>query len=42
MKVSGTKPPEPGQATRVTVDGTPVAVFYIGGQLFGVTRSVRM
>ncbi len=36
MKVSGAKPPEPGQATRVMVDGTAVAVFNIGGLLFGV------
>ena len=36
MKVIGAKVPEPGHATRVTVDGTPVAVFNVGGLLFGV------
>jgi 3-phenylpropionate/trans-cinnamate dioxygenase ferredoxin component len=36
MKVSGVKPPEPGKAIRVTVDGTAVAVFNVGGVLFGV------
>jgi nitrite reductase/ring-hydroxylating ferredoxin subunit len=36
MKVSGAKPPEPGHATRVVVDGTVVAVFNVGGVLFGV------
>jgi 3-phenylpropionate/trans-cinnamate dioxygenase ferredoxin component len=36
MKVSGVKPPEPGQAIRLTVDGTAVAVFNVGGLLFGV------
>jgi len=36
MKVSGAKPPEPGHATRVVVDGTAVAVFNVGGVLFGV------
>ncbi len=36
MKVSGAKPPEPGKANRVTVDGTAIAVFNAGGVLFGV------
>jgi 3-phenylpropionate/trans-cinnamate dioxygenase ferredoxin component len=36
MKVSGVKPPEPGKAIRVTVDGTAVAVFNVGGLLYGV------
>jgi nitrite reductase (NADH) small subunit len=36
MKVSGVKSPEPGKAIRVTVDGTAVAVFNVGGPLFGV------
>jgi 3-phenylpropionate/trans-cinnamate dioxygenase ferredoxin component len=36
MKVSGVKPPEPGQAIRVTVDGAAVAVFNVAGVLFAV------
>jgi 3-phenylpropionate/trans-cinnamate dioxygenase ferredoxin component len=36
MKVVGVKAPEPGKAIRVTVDGTDVAVFNVGGHLFGV------
>jgi nitrite reductase/ring-hydroxylating ferredoxin subunit len=36
MKISGVKPPEPGKAIRVTVDGTAVAVFNVGGLLYGV------
>lgn len=36
MKVSGVKPPEPGKALRVTVDGTAVAVFNVGSLLYGV------
>ena len=36
MKASGVKPPEPGQAIRVTVDGTAVAVFNVGGTLLAV------
>ncbi|MGD0588418.1 MAG: Rieske 2Fe-2S domain-containing protein [Thermoplasmata archaeon] len=36
MKVPGTKPPEPGKAIRVIVEGTAVAVFNVGGLLFGV------
>lgn len=36
MKVPGVKPPEPGKAIRVTVDGDAVAVFNVGGQLYGV------
>jgi nitrite reductase/ring-hydroxylating ferredoxin subunit len=36
MKVPGVKPPEPGKAIRVTVDATAVAVFNVGGLLFGV------
>lgn len=36
MKVESIHPPEPGKAIRVTVDGAPVAVFNVGGVLFGV------
>jgi len=36
VKVLGAKSPEPGKALRVTVDGGPVAVFNVGGTLFGV------
>ena len=36
MKAQGAKPPEPGKAVRVTVDGTAVAVFDLGGSLVGV------
>ena len=36
MKATGVNPPVPGQAIRVTVDGMPVAVFNVGGVLFGV------
>ncbi len=36
MKVAGVKPPEHGKAIRVTVEGTTVAVFNVGGLLFGV------
>jgi nitrite reductase/ring-hydroxylating ferredoxin subunit len=32
----GAKPPEPGLAIRVLVDGTAVAVFNVGGLLYGV------
>ncbi|MFI5413763.1 MAG: Rieske (2Fe-2S) protein, partial [Candidatus Lutacidiplasmatales archaeon] len=30
------KPPEPGKVVRVTVEGGQVAVFNIGGVMFGV------
>ena len=30
------KPPDPGKAIRVTVDGSPVAVFNVGGDLLAV------
>ena len=36
MKVSGVKPPNPGEAIRVTVDGSPVAVFNVSGVLLAV------
>jgi nitrite reductase/ring-hydroxylating ferredoxin subunit len=36
MKVPGVKPPDPGKAVRVTVEGNSVAVFNVGGLLFGV------
>lgn len=36
MKVAGAKPPAPGSATRVTVGGTAVAVFNVGGVLYAV------
>lgn len=36
MKVSGVKPLSPGQAMRVSADGVSVAVFHMGGLLFGV------
>lgn len=36
MKVAGVKAPELGKAIRVTVDGAEVAVFNVGGHLFGV------
>ena len=36
MKLHSTKPPEPGKALRLVVDGSPVAVFNVGGVLFGV------
>lgn len=36
MKVPGAKPPEPGKAIRVMVEGTAVAVFNVGGRLLGV------
>lgn len=37
MKVPGVKPPEPGKAIRVSVEGVPVAVFNEGGLLLGVS-----
>ena len=36
MKVAGVKPPEQEKAIRVTVESTTVAVFNVGGLLFGV------
>jgi nitrite reductase/ring-hydroxylating ferredoxin subunit len=36
MKIPGTKPPEPGKAIRVVVDGVAVAVFNVDGVLYGV------
>jgi nitrite reductase/ring-hydroxylating ferredoxin subunit len=36
MKIPGVKPPEPGTAIRVTVENSAVAVFNVGGLLFGV------
>ncbi|MGP8072312.1 MAG: Rieske (2Fe-2S) protein [Thermoplasmata archaeon] len=36
MKIDATHPPEPGKSIRVIVDGTPVAVFNVGGVLFGL------
>jgi nitrite reductase/ring-hydroxylating ferredoxin subunit len=36
MKVVGAKPPEPGKAIRVTAEGATVAVFNVGGRLYGV------
>ncbi|MCI4317226.1 MAG: Rieske (2Fe-2S) protein [Thermoplasmata archaeon] len=36
MKVAGVKPPEPGHATKLTVDGAVVAVFNRAGILYGV------
>jgi nitrite reductase/ring-hydroxylating ferredoxin subunit len=36
MKISGAKAPESGNAVRVMADGTAVAVFNVGGVLFGV------
>jgi len=36
MKVSGVAAPDPGKAIRVRVDGTEIAVFNVGGLLFGV------
>ena len=36
MKIEGGQIPEPGHSVRVTVDGTIVAIFNIGGQLYGI------
>ena len=36
MKLNGLKPPEPGNAIRVTVDGVDVAIFNVGGHLYGI------
>jgi nitrite reductase/ring-hydroxylating ferredoxin subunit len=36
MKAAGVKSPEPGKAIRVTVENTAVAVFNVGGLLYGV------
>jgi 3-phenylpropionate/trans-cinnamate dioxygenase ferredoxin component len=36
MKVPGVRPPNPGEAIRVTVDGASVAVFNVGGELLAV------
>lgn len=36
MKLEGVHPPEPGKAIRVQVDGSPVAIFNVGGQLLAV------
>jgi len=36
MKVPGAKPPEPGKAARVMVDGSAVAVFNVGGALLAI------
>lgn len=35
-KLPGVRPPEAGHAIRVTVDGTPVAVFRVGSHLWAV------
>ena len=35
-KLPGVRSPEPGKATRVSIDGTPVAVFNINGRIYGV------
>ena len=36
MIIEGAKPPEPGHPMLVTIDGISVAVFNVGGLLFGV------
>ena len=36
MKITGVNAPVAGQASRVMVDGVPVAVFNVAGVLFGV------
>lgn len=36
MKIPGVKPPEPGNAIRVNVANSEVAVFNVAGQLLGV------
>jgi 3-phenylpropionate/trans-cinnamate dioxygenase ferredoxin component len=36
MRAKGVRPPEPGKTIRVTVEGNTVAVFNVGGLLFGV------
>jgi nitrite reductase/ring-hydroxylating ferredoxin subunit len=36
MKIPGVPPPQPGTAVRVKVDGIDVAVFNVGGLLFGI------
>jgi 3-phenylpropionate/trans-cinnamate dioxygenase ferredoxin component len=36
MNLPGVKPPMSGKGIRVTVDGNPVAVFNVGGLLYGV------
>jgi nitrite reductase/ring-hydroxylating ferredoxin subunit len=36
MKLPGVKPPEPGKAVRVHVDGADVAIFNVGGNLYGI------
>lgn len=35
-KIPGVRPPEPGLAIRVTVEGTPVAVFHVGDRLLAL------
>lgn len=35
-KLPGVLPPESGHAIRVSVDGTPVAVFNVDGKLLGI------
>ena len=37
--VPGARPPEPGHSLRITVNGTPVAVFNVGDRLLAVAAS---
>lgn len=36
VKIAGAKPPGPGLSIRVMVEGTPVAVFAVDGDLYGL------
>jgi 3-phenylpropionate/trans-cinnamate dioxygenase ferredoxin component len=36
VKIAGVKPPGPGLAIRVMVEGAPVAVFAVDGELHGL------